>query len=125
MGFSKFLPFLALGILIIYQVGLLQAAPSRSASENSSHPASLSDEEKDLLLAILVREFLKKMAIEKARLANSSSTIAQKRACNTGTCLTNKLAGLLSRSGSVAKTNLLPPDMVTNGSGRRGRDLDA
>lgn len=29
MGFGKFLPFLALGILVLYQVDMLEAAPLR------------------------------------------------------------------------------------------------
>ncbi|XP_054442253.1 calcitonin gene-related peptide 2-like [Pteronotus mesoamericanus] len=125
MGFLKFSLLLALGIFVLYQAGKLQAAPSKSSVENSAPPASLNEEEGDLLLAILVREFMKKMASEKERLAEGSSVTAQKRACNTGTCLTQKLAGLLSRSGSVAHTKILPPDMVANNSGRKGRDLDA
>ncbi|EPQ20017.1 Calcitonin [Myotis brandtii] len=68
MGFGKFLPFLALGFLVLYQVGMIQAAPFRSAVEDSS----LSEEEEDLLLAILVKEFMKKMASEKEQAALDS-----------------------------------------------------
>ncbi|XP_037006408.2 calcitonin gene-related peptide 1-like [Artibeus jamaicensis] len=124
MAFFKFSLFLALGIFVLYQVGKLQAAPSKSSVENSLPPASLNEEEGDLLLALLMREFMK-MANEKEHLAEDSSITAQKRACNTGTCLTQKLAGLLSRSGSVANTKMLPPDMVANNPGRKGRELDA
>ncbi|XP_016050923.1 PREDICTED: calcitonin gene-related peptide 1-like [Miniopterus natalensis] len=124
MRFGKFLPFLALGILVLYQAGLLQATPFSSDSEDTSNPASLNEEE-DLLLAILVKELLKKMAREKEQVTAGSSFTAQKRACNTGTCLTQKLAGLLSRSGSVAHKNLLPSSMVSNAAPRKARDLDA
>ncbi|XP_036906056.1 calcitonin gene-related peptide 1-like [Sturnira hondurensis] len=125
MSLLKFSLFLALGIFVLHQVDKLQAAPFQSSVENNLPPASLSEEEGDFLLALLVREFMKKMANEKEHLAEGSSITAQKRACNTGTCLTQKLAGLLSRSGSVANTKMLPPDMVANNSGRKGRDLDA
>ncbi|KAM8814777.1 calcitonin gene-related peptide 1-like isoform 2-T2 [Rhynchonycteris naso] len=125
MGFWKFTPILALGILVLYQAGMLQAVPFKSDSESSPHPAPLNEEEGDLLLAVLMKEFMKKMASEKQRMAEGSSVTTQKRACNTGTCLTHKLAGLLSRSGSVAHTNMLPPDMVAKNSARKGRDLDA
>lgn len=35
----------------------------------------------------------------------------QKRACNTATCMTHRLAGWLSRSGSMVRSNLLPTKM--------------
>ncbi|XP_005885946.1 PREDICTED: calcitonin gene-related peptide 1 [Myotis brandtii] len=111
MGFGKFLPFLALGFLVLYQVGMIQAAPFRSAVEDSS----LSEEEEDLLLAILVKEFMKKMASEKEQAALDSSFTTQKRSCNTGTCLTNKLAVLLSKSGSAAHAKVLPATMFSQG----------
>lgn len=44
----------------------------RSSVENNPHPASLSEEEGDILLAFLVREFMRKMANEKERLAEGS-----------------------------------------------------
>lgn len=44
----------------------------RSSVENNPPPASLNEEEGDLLLAILVREFMKKMANEKERLEEGS-----------------------------------------------------
>ncbi|XP_066216663.1 calcitonin gene-related peptide 1-like [Saccopteryx leptura] len=124
MGFWKFTPILALGILVLYQAGMLQAEPFKSDPESTPQPTPHREEE-DLLLALLMREFMKKMASEKQRMAEGSSGTPQKRACNTGTCLTHKLAGLLSRSGSVAHTNMLPPDMVAKNSARKGRDLDA
>ncbi|XP_006089742.2 calcitonin gene-related peptide 1-like isoform X2 [Myotis lucifugus] len=115
MGFGKFLPFLALGFLVLYQVGMIQAAPFRSAVEDSS----LSEEEEDLLLAILVKEFMKKMASEKEQAALDSSFTSQKRSCNAGSCLTNKLAVLLSKSGSAAHAKLLPATMFSKGKGQR------
>ncbi|XP_008149224.1 calcitonin gene-related peptide 1 [Eptesicus fuscus] len=111
MGFGKFLPFLALGILVLYQVGMLEAAPVRSATED----ITLSEEEEEILLAILVKEMMKKMIGEKEQAELDSSAATQKRTCNTGTCLTNKLAVLLSQSGSAAHAKLLPPTMFTQG----------
>ncbi|XP_019508373.1 PREDICTED: calcitonin gene-related peptide 1-like [Hipposideros armiger] len=125
MGFWKLSPFLALGFLLMYQVGIFQAAPIRPAEENHEYHMSLSDEESDLLLAELVNSYMKSVAIEQEKGTEDAGFTVLKRACNTATCLTHKLAGLLSQTGSVANTNLLPPDMVAKRPGRKARDLDA
>ncbi|XP_074193247.1 calcitonin gene-related peptide 1-like [Rhinolophus sinicus] len=132
MRFWKLSPFLALGFLVLYQVGTFQAAPLRSAPESLEHHASLNEqdfsldeEEADiLLLAALIKNSMRRMAAEQEQETQPSVTV-QKRACNTGTCLTHKLAGLLSRIGFMTNSHLLPPDMVPKGSGRKARDLDA
>uniref|UniRef100_A0A8C9FSL4 Calcitonin peptide-like domain-containing protein n=1 Tax=Pavo cristatus TaxID=9049 RepID=A0A8C9FSL4_PAVCR len=36
---------------------------------------------------------------------------AQKRACNTATCVTHRLADFLSRSGGVGKNNFVPTNV--------------
>jgi hypothetical protein len=53
------------------------------------------------------------------------SVTAQKRACNTATCVTHRLAGLLSRSGGVVKDNFVPTNVGSDAFGRRRRDLQA
>nr|XP_023406381.1 calcitonin receptor-stimulating peptide 1-like isoform X2 [Loxodonta africana] len=58
MGFWKLSPFLAVGILVLWQVGSLQAAPFRSALESSSDSTVLNEEEARLLLATLVKDFV-------------------------------------------------------------------
>ncbi|KAF3829959.1 hypothetical protein GH733_001384 [Mirounga leonina] len=40
------------------------------------------------------------------------SITAQKRSCNTATCVTHRLAGLLSRSGAVVKNNFVPTNVT-------------
>ncbi|XP_075404551.1 calcitonin-like [Tenrec ecaudatus] len=64
MGVQKLSPFLALGILLLYQTCSLQAAPFRSAIESSPDPTALSEEEARLLLANLVKDFVQMKARE-------------------------------------------------------------
>ncbi|XP_019667661.1 calcitonin receptor-stimulating peptide 1 isoform X2 [Felis catus] len=64
MGFWKFSPLLVLGILALYQVGMLQAAPFRSALESPQDAAMLNEEELRLLLAAMVKDFVQRKASE-------------------------------------------------------------
>ncbi|XP_054297606.2 calcitonin gene-related peptide 1 isoform X2 [Pongo pygmaeus] len=129
MGFQKFSPFLALSILVLLQAGSLHAAPFRSALESS--PAdldTLSEEEARLLLAALVQDYVQMKASEleqEQQEREGSRIIAQKRACDTATCVTHRLAGLLSRSGGVVKNNFVPTNVGSKAFGRRRRDLQA
>ncbi|XP_062951738.1 calcitonin gene-related peptide 2 isoform X2 [Cynocephalus volans] len=133
MGFWKFSHFLALSILVLYQAGSLQAAPFRSALESSPDPATLSEEEARLLLAALMQDYVQMKAseleleqeLEQEQETEGSSVTAQKRACNTATCVTHRLAGLLSRSGGVVKNNFMPTNVGSKAFGRRRRDLQA
>ncbi|XP_012412807.1 calcitonin gene-related peptide 2 isoform X2 [Trichechus manatus latirostris] len=127
MGFWKSSPFLALSFLVLYQVGSLQAAPFRSAIESSPDLTALSEEEARLLLAALVKDFvqIKASELEQEQETEDSSVTAQKRACNTATCVTQRLAGLLSRSGGMVKSNFVPTDVGSKAFGRRRRDLQA
>ncbi|KAM9660410.1 calcitonin gene-related peptide 2-like isoform 2-T2 [Trichechus inunguis] len=127
MGFWKSSPFLALSFLVLYQVGSLQAAPFRSAIESSPDLTALSEEEARLLLAALVKDFVQMKAseLEQEQETEDSSVTAQKRACNTATCVTQRLAGLLSRSGGMVKSNFVPTDVGSKAFGRRRRDLQA
>ncbi|XP_021086104.1 calcitonin gene-related peptide 2 isoform X1 [Mesocricetus auratus] len=54
-----------------------------------------------------------------------ASITGQKRSCNTATCVTHRLAGLLSRSGGMVKDNFVPTNVGSNAFGRRRRDLQA
>ncbi|XP_006865844.1 PREDICTED: calcitonin gene-related peptide 2-like [Chrysochloris asiatica] len=131
MGFGKFSPFLALSLLVLCQAGNLQAAPFRSAIESSSDPTALSEEEARLLLAALLKDFVQMKANELEQEqeleqeTEGSSITAQKRGCKTATCVTHRLAGLLSRSGGIVKSNFVPTDVGSNAFGRRRRDLQA
>nr|XP_002708877.1 calcitonin gene-related peptide 2 [Oryctolagus cuniculus]XP_051689908.1 calcitonin gene-related peptide 2 [Oryctolagus cuniculus] len=134
MGFRKFSPFLALGILVLCQAGSLQAAPFRSALESSPDLATFNEEEARLLLAALVQDYVQMKASElelqqedqEQELETEGSSItAQKRGCNTATCVTHRLAGLLSRSGGMVKSNFVPTNVGSEAFGRRRRDLQA
>ncbi|XP_062951784.1 calcitonin gene-related peptide 2-like isoform X2 [Cynocephalus volans] len=129
MGFGKFSPFLALSILVLCQAGSLQAELFRSALESSSDLATLSEEEARLLLAALVQDYVQMKAseqeLEQEQETEGSSITAQKRTCNTATCVTHRLAGLLSRSGGVVKSNFVPTNVGSKAFGRRRRDIQA
>ncbi|KAL6045476.1 hypothetical protein STEG23_004017, partial [Scotinomys teguina] len=128
MGFLKFSPFLVVSILLLYQAGSLHAVPFRSALENSPGMAALSEEEARLLAA-LVQDYMqmkaRELEQEEELEAEGSSITAQKRSCNTATCVTHRLAGLLSRSGGVVKDNFVPTNVGSEAFGRRRRELQA
>ncbi|XP_004634960.1 calcitonin gene-related peptide 2 isoform X2 [Octodon degus] len=133
MGFRKFSPFLTFSILVLCQAGSLQAAPFRPDLESSPDLATLSEEEVRLLLAALVQDYVQMKASEldqeqeqeQEQETEGSSVIPQKRACKTATCVTQRLAGLLSRSGGVVKDNFVPTNVGSKTFGRRRRDLQA
>ncbi|KAK2100703.1 hypothetical protein P7K49_022051 [Saguinus oedipus] len=54
-----------------------------------------------------------------------SRTTAQKRTCDTATCVTHRLADLLSRSGGMVKNNFVPTNVGSEAFGRRRRKLQA
>lgn len=150
MVFGKFLPFLALSSLwILCLASSLQAAPLKPTLESSLDLATLSDQEKRLLVAALVQDYeqmkARKLEQKEQETADSSihnkqhakdqiitseeklemlfSASAQKRACNTATCVTHRLADLLSRSGGMVKDKFVPTYVGSKGYGRRRRDL--
>uniref|UniRef100_A0A8C6FML1 Calcitonin peptide-like domain-containing protein n=1 Tax=Moschus moschiferus TaxID=68415 RepID=A0A8C6FML1_MOSMO len=128
MGFGKSSPFLAFSILVLCQAGSLQATPLRSALETLPDPGALSEKEGRLLLAALVKAYVQRKTNELEQEAEQeetedSSITAQKRSCNTATCVTHRLAGLLSRSGGVVKSNFVPTNVGSEAFGRRRRDL--
>ncbi|XP_007118266.1 calcitonin gene-related peptide 2 isoform X2 [Physeter macrocephalus] len=127
MGFGKSSPFLAFSILVLCQAGSLQATPLRSALETLPDPGALSEKEGRLLLAALVKAYVqsKTNELEMEQETEGSSITTQKRSCNTATCVTHRLAGLLSRSGGVVKSNFVPTNVGSEAFGRRRRDLQA
>ncbi|XP_020935842.1 calcitonin receptor-stimulating peptide 1 isoform X1 [Sus scrofa] len=124
MGFWKFPPFLVLSILVLYQAGMFHTAPMRSAFGSPFDPATLSEEESRLLLAAMVNDYeqMKAREMQKQR-AQGSGISVQKRSCNTATCMTHRLVGLLSRSGSMVRSNLLPTKMGFKVFGGRRRNF--
>ncbi|XP_075830946.1 calcitonin gene-related peptide 1 [Microtus pennsylvanicus] len=128
MGFLKFSPFLVVSILLLYQAVSLHAVPFGSTLESSPGVATLSEEEARLLAA-LVQDYVqmkaRELEQEEEQEAEGSSITAQKRSCNTATCVTHRLAGLLSRSGGMVKDNFVPTNVGSEAFGRRRRDLQA
>nr|XP_036882594.1 calcitonin-like isoform X1 [Manis javanica] len=89
MGFWKFSPFLALSILVLYQVGFLQAAPLRAALESRSNAATSSEDESRHLLAALVKDYVRMKAQELGQETEGSSLDSPraKRCSNLSTCV--------------------------------------
>ncbi|CAF99659.1 unnamed protein product, partial [Tetraodon nigroviridis] len=50
-----------------------------------------------------------------------SNVTVQKRACNTATCVTHRLADFLSRSGGLGYSNFVPTNVGAQAFGRRKR----
>ncbi|EPY72432.1 calcitonin gene-related peptide 2 [Camelus ferus] len=123
MGFWKISPFLALSILVLYQAGMLQAAPLRSDLESDFDPATLTEEDMCLLLAAMVKDYVQMKVGELEQETEDFSITAQKRSCDTATCVTHKIAGWLSRSGSVVKRNFVPTNVGSEAFGQDSREL--
>ncbi|KAF7485334.1 calcitonin peptide 2-like [Marmota monax] len=121
----------------------------RSALESIPDLTALGEEEARLLLAALVKDYVQMKASDLEQETGGSrshgvgsspsphsqafsslsilqtSATAQKRACNTATCASQRLAGLLSRSGGVVKDNFVPTNVGAQAFGRRRRDFQA
>ncbi|XP_055278489.1 calcitonin receptor-stimulating peptide 2 [Moschus berezovskii] len=123
MGFWKFLPFLVLSFLVVYQAGMLQAAPFRSALENDFDPAILTEKEMCLLLAAIMNDYVQMKTSELKQKTENFRITAQKRSCNRAICVTHKMAGSLSRSGSEIKRNFMSTNVGSKAFGQRRRDL--
>ncbi|KAG7221134.1 hypothetical protein INR49_017512 [Caranx melampygus] len=54
---------------------------------------------------------------------HSRHVTAQKRACNTATCVTHRLADFLSRSGGMGNSNFVPTNVGAKAFGRRRRSV--
>ncbi|XP_072475652.1 calcitonin gene-related peptide 2 isoform X2 [Notamacropus eugenii] len=118
---SSFLTFFA---LVVCQMDSLQAAPFRPGFESvMPDHVTLSDDEARHLLNALVKEFVQMKADELDQVTEDNSVTAQKRGCNTATCVTHRLADFLSRSGGVAKSNFVPTNVGAKAFGRRRRDV--
>ncbi|XP_047632176.1 calcitonin receptor-stimulating peptide 3 [Phacochoerus africanus] len=125
MGFWKFPPFLILSILVLYQAGMLHAAPFRMALGSSFDSATLTEEEMSLLLVAMVKDYVQMKATVLEQETEDFSITTQERSCNTATCVTHKMAGWLSRSGSVVKNNFMPTNMGSKVLGQRRRQPQA
>ncbi|XP_040266027.1 calcitonin gene-related peptide 2 isoform X2 [Bufo bufo] len=112
--------------LLVCQMYSSQATPVRRPGlEALPDRVTVSDYEARRILNALVKEFVQMTAeeMEQASDGNSSNVTAQKRACNTATCATHRLADFLSRSGGMVKSNFVPTNVGSKAFGRRRRSL--
>uniref|UniRef100_A0A8C8VHS7 Calcitonin related polypeptide beta n=1 Tax=Pelusios castaneus TaxID=367368 RepID=A0A8C8VHS7_9SAUR len=120
----KISSFLAVYALVMCQMESTQATPLRPGVDSITDRVTLSDYEARRLLNALVKEFVQMTAeeLDQATEGNSNVT-AQKRACNTATCVTHRLADFLNRSGGVGKNNFVPTNVGSKAFGRRRRNI--
>ncbi|XP_077452899.1 calcitonin gene-related peptide 1-like isoform X3 [Stigmatopora argus] len=111
--------------LVICQMYCSQAAPARPVLESMSERVTLTDYEARRLLNAIVKEFVQMTAeeLEQQQLSEGNSVTAQKRACNTATCVTHRLADFLSRSGGMGSSNFVPTNVGAKAFGRRRRSI--
>ncbi|XP_030269592.1 calcitonin/calcitonin-related polypeptide, alpha isoform X2 [Sparus aurata] len=108
--------------LIICQMYISQAAPSRNSKEPLSDGITLSGDDAQKLLRA-IKDFMQIPSDEQDHQTadGSSNATAQKRACNTATCVTHRLADFLSRSGGLGHSNYVPTNVGAQAFGRRKR----
>nr|BAF36051.1 calcitonin-2 [Sus scrofa] len=89
MGFWKFPPFLILSILVLYQAGMLHAAPFRMALGSSFDSATLTEEEMSLLLVAMVKDYvqMKATVLEQETEDFSLDSSRAKQCNNLSTCV--------------------------------------
>ncbi|XP_006126367.1 calcitonin gene-related peptide 2 isoform X3 [Pelodiscus sinensis] len=123
MVMLKISSFLAVYALVMCQMDSSQATPLRPGLDSITDRVTLSDYEARRLLNALVKEFVQMTAEELEQASEGNSVTAQKRACNTATCVTHRLADFLSRSGGVGKNNFVPTNVGSKAFGRRRRNV--
>ncbi|XP_041726034.1 calcitonin gene-related peptide isoform X3 [Coregonus clupeaformis] len=109
--------------LVICQMYSSHAAPARTGLESMTDRVTLTDYEARRLLNAIVKEFVQMTSEELEQQANEGNSVtAQKRACNTATCATHRLADFLNRSGGMGNSNFVPTNVGAKAFGRRRRD---
>ncbi|XP_005989709.1 calcitonin/calcitonin-related polypeptide, alpha [Latimeria chalumnae] len=122
MVLLKVTVLLAFYSLVACQISRSQAAPARPGLESMTDRVTLSDYEARRLLNAMVKEFVQMTAEElEQEVPDGNSVTAQKRACNTATCVTHRLADFLSRSGGMGNSNFVPTNVGSKAFGRRRR----
>ncbi|XP_023199412.1 calcitonin gene-related peptide-like isoform X3 [Xiphophorus maculatus] len=122
MVMLKISAFLVAYALVICQMYCSQAAPARPGLESMSERVTLTDYEARRLLNAIVKEFVQMTAEEMEQQATEGNSVTtQKRACNTATCVTHRLADFLSRSGGIGNSNFVPTNVGAKAFGRRRR----
>ncbi|XP_031418594.1 calcitonin gene-related peptide-like isoform X2 [Clupea harengus] len=124
MFMLKISAFLVAYALVICQMYSSHAAPTRPGLESMTDRVTLTDYEARRLLNAIVKEFVQMTAEELEQQVNegNSSVTAQKRACNTATCVTHRLADFLSRSGGIGSSSFVPTNVGAHAFGRRRRN---
>ncbi|XP_058252427.1 calcitonin gene-related peptide-like isoform X2 [Hemibagrus wyckioides] len=124
MFMMKISAVLAVSILTVCHLYSSQAAPLRPALDSLSDRVVLSDYEARRLLNAIVREFVQMTVESDQRNDNNSSVAVQKRACNTATCVTHRLADILSRTGPGGR-KYVSTNVGSHAFGRRRRNEHA
>ncbi|XP_067091176.1 calcitonin gene-related peptide-like isoform X3 [Osmerus mordax] len=123
MVMLKISAFLVTYALVICQMYSSQAAPARPGIDSMTDHVTLTDYEARRLLNAIVKEFMQMTAEELEQQVNEGNSVtAQKRACNTATCVTHRLADFLSRSGGMGNSNFVPTNVGSKAFGRRRRN---
>ncbi|XP_078539888.1 calcitonin gene-related peptide 2 isoform X3 [Lissotriton helveticus] len=119
----KISSLLAVLAFVVCQMHSSHTAPARPGLESITDRVALSDYEARRLLNALVKEFVQMTAEELEQDTESNSVTAKKRACNTATCVTHRLADFLSRSGGIGKSTFVPTNVGAKAFGRRRRSI--
>ncbi|XP_067292362.1 calcitonin gene-related peptide-like isoform X2 [Pseudorasbora parva] len=106
---------------VVCQMSISSAAPARPASESLTDRLALMDYEARRLLSAIVKNVVQMTAEELEPTSDDNSVTAQKRACNTATCVTHRLADFLSRSGGMGSRSFIPTNVGSSAFGRRRR----
>ncbi|XP_012706115.2 calcitonin/calcitonin-related polypeptide, alpha isoform X3 [Fundulus heteroclitus] len=111
---------LLLGYALVFCQTSSNAAPS--SKEALSNGVTLLNKDAEMLLRA-IKEFMQITSDEAPQQAadGESNSTAQKRACNTATCVTHRLADFLSRSGGLGHSNFVPTNVGAQAFGRRKR----
>ncbi|XP_039200519.1 calcitonin gene-related peptide 2 isoform X2 [Crotalus tigris] len=123
MAVLKISSLLAVYALVACQMENGQAVPLRAGFEPVADRDALGDYEARRLLNALVKEYVQMTAEDPLQSSEGSSATAQKRACNTATCVTHRLADFLNRSGGVGKNTFVPTNVGAHAFGRRRRSI--
>ncbi|XP_076878744.1 calcitonin gene-related peptide 1 isoform X2 [Brachyhypopomus gauderio] len=112
---------LAAYFLLMSHMCSSNASPVRPALDSMTDRVLITDYEARKFLTAIVKEFVQMTAEELEQTNDGSSGTVQKRACNTATCVTHRLADFLSRSGGIGNNNFVPTNVGSEAFGRRRR----
>uniref|UniRef100_A0AAY5F5J3 Calcitonin peptide-like domain-containing protein n=2 Tax=Electrophorus electricus TaxID=8005 RepID=A0AAY5F5J3_ELEEL len=121
MFMLKISGFLAVCVLVMSQMYSSHTSPVRPGLDSMTDRVLITDYEARKLLTAIVKEFVQMTAEELEQTNDGNSFTVQKRACNTATCVTQRLADFLSRSGGMGNSNFVPTNVGSEAFGRRRR----